>query len=149
MRKIALAVFVVLIAMLAISCGGSNTPTPSTATGHDADGNEFTVWSTDMELFVAWDGLEPISLGTLPTMTEDFRLSVADCDDNGADEIILSIKYSGGYRVAVVYDETFYPPVGTPVRVAAVHYDVDGNPNGESNEYWHSKLSHCLPSLDF
>jgi len=157
MRKVALAVFVVLLAMLVIACGGSNTPTPTstptptpnTQTGHDAEGNEFTVWITDMEVFVSWDGLEPMSMGLLPAITKDFRLSVADCDGNGADEYILVIKHSEGYRVAVVYDETFYPPGLVPPKVAALHYDVEGNLKGESNEFWHDKLSHCLPNLDF
>ena len=157
MRKLALAVFVIPMAMLVIACGGSNTPTPTstptptpnTQTGHDVEGNEFTVWITDMEVFVSWDGLEPMSMGPLPAITKDFRLSVADCDGNGADEYILVIKHSEGYRVAVVYDETFYPPGLVPPKVGALHYDVEGNPKGESNEYWHDKLSHCLPSTDF
>ena len=159
MRKVALAVFVIPMAMLVIACGGSNTPTPTstptptptpnTQTGHDVEGNEFTVWITDMEVFVSWDGLEPMSMGPLPAITKDFRLSVADCDGNGADEYILVIKHSEGYRVAVVYDETFYPPGLVPPKVGALHYDVEGNPKGESNEYWHDKLSHCLPSKDF
>lgn len=135
---------IVVMLFAVAACVGSSPD----MTGHDAEGNEFGVFIFGDKVSVSWGDGELKTLVTIDPEVIDFRVGVADCNLNGADDIVVISKREGKGSALVAYDGAFYPKIKA-YQLRVIQYDKDGRPKDEDNEHWHNKLSHCLPSWNF